>query len=103
MLHRLFAASRLHVIIVITGILQLCWGLTFSLVFAFQCRPIQRPWKLSGPAKCINTRALGIASGVINIIVDVVILILPQYIVWNLQIRRGEKLALTGIFIVGAL
>lgn len=101
-LHRLFAAARLSLVLILIGIFQVCWCIAFTLVFVFQCAPIWQAFQMAG-TKCIEVRAVLIASSVSNIIGDFVILVLPLWIIWHLQISRPKKLALTGIFTIGGL
>lgn len=47
--------------------------------------------------------SLLVSSAAINILTDVSILILPIPIVWHLQITKSQKLAVSGIFLMGGL
>lgn len=105
MMHRLFVPSIWHVtfvILILIGGFQICWCITFLVVNAFQCKPVQIFWDL-GSGHCINNRTAIIVLGITNVTADVVILILPIYIIWGLQMHVRQKLVLTGIFMIGAL
>jgi len=53
------------------------------------------------PKKCpIHMR---LVPGVINLVSDLIILLLPQGIIWNLKISKGKKIGLTLLFAVGVL
>lgn len=43
------------------------------------------------------------AGGILNLILDVTVILLPMPMLWGLQIKRGKKWALTGVFGLGAL
>ena len=68
----------------------------------FQCHPVQRAWNLTVPGTCLNLRAVFIGNAVPNIVTDAIILCMPLYHVWKLHVRAAQKVALTGIFLLGA-
>ena len=51
----------------------------------------------------INEYAMYTASAVIEMLLDIVTLILPWPIIWNLQIDTKRKWNLSGIFLLGGL
>jgi hypothetical protein len=69
------------------------------------CDPPAASWDLSlaPTAKCINKPVFYIASGAINVGTDLVLLLLPWPMVWNLQLPRRQKLGLALIFLTGSL
>ncbi|KAF2130674.1 hypothetical protein P153DRAFT_384935 [Dothidotthia symphoricarpi CBS 119687] len=78
-------------------------GIFFSLVFA--CHPIAASWDptLQPIAVCINRGAIYIATAVIGIITDVLLIALPIPTIWRLQMPLKQKVGLTGIFGVGSI
>lgn len=76
------------------------WWLTLSGIF--QCSPIARAWNPLIEGTCLNLRAVFIGNAVPNIVTDILILTMPIYHVWKLQMRKSQRLALTGIFMLGA-
>lgn len=102
MLHRLFAVTRLRFVLIAVSIFQVCWGIAFSMVFVFQCAPIQGAFSVSR-SNCIDIYAALMVAGISNIIADIVILGLPIYIVRGLQMPYQKKLAVMGIFAIGGL
>ena len=60
-------------------------------------------WDPSIPGVCGNQHAGLLATGIGNIATDLLILSLPVPRVWNMQVSRGSKAALTGIFGIGLL
>lgn len=77
---------------------------TGSIMFYFlQCRPLRSMWDFSVQGVCGNQHAGLLATGVGNITTDLLILSLPVPRVWNMQIARSSKAALTGIFGIGIL
>lgn len=101
---RLFPQKGIRIVIsVLVGILI---AQTISiLVAAFAaCIPFAANWDPTVPgAVCINKEALFIWSSFPNILTDVIMLVLPIRIVWNLHVTTRLKVALTFTFMVGSL
>jgi hypothetical protein len=75
----------------------------FALVFA--CTPRRKIWDVLLPyGRCIDIRAVTIASAALNAVTDILILLLPMPLVWCfLSIPRKQKAALTAVFMTGSL
>jgi hypothetical protein len=69
----------------------------------FHCYPIASNWDpMSYPnAKCINFANFVTGTACVAIFTDVLVLMLPTWIVYNLKIARGQKLMLIGILSLG--
>lgn len=75
---------------------------TFLEIFA--CNPREMFWNLLITKRhCFNINAVNITSAVINSISDFVILLLPQGVIWRLQMPFQKKLGLSAIFLAGFL
>ena len=76
-----------------------------SIVTIFtSCTPLRKVWDLSITwGTCIDRPAQSIASGVLNVTTDFILLILPLPFVWKLKIPTKQKLMLFAVFMVGAL
>ncbi|KAF2235595.1 hypothetical protein EV356DRAFT_523099 [Viridothelium virens] len=78
--------------------------LVFVLCQIFACTPIAKAWDpLITTGHCISTSALEAATGGLNCISDIIILILPQLRIWKLQMSRKKKIQLSLIFLSGIL
>lgn len=69
----------------------------------FGCTPRDKLWYTWLPGKCINRKALDVCSSVFNLICDFAILLLPQKVIWNLQLRAKRKIGISVIFSVGVV
>ncbi|KAF7162414.1 hypothetical protein CNMCM6106_009388 [Aspergillus hiratsukae] len=71
----------------------------------FHCVPIASNWDpMSYPsAKCINFANFVTGTACAAIFTDVLVLMLPTWIVYNLKIARGQKLMLIGILSLGLI
>ncbi|KAF2733121.1 hypothetical protein EJ04DRAFT_565396 [Polyplosphaeria fusca] len=77
-----------------------------SVIVVFvQCQPLAFTW--NGPkgseGKCGNLTANEIGTGVIIMLADFMLLVLPMPILWTLHIPRKEKIMLCGLFALGSL
>ena len=71
------------------------------LVKIWQCNPRERIWNKSVPGHCIEVPILYITSGLFNTLTDVIILLVPVKLVWNLQTRTKKKVGVVAVFTVG--
>lgn len=78
-------------------------GVFFSLVFA--CKPIAASWNplLLGTAVCVNRGAIYIATAVLGVVTDVVLITIPIPTIWGLQMPMKQKVGLIAIFGIGSM
>ena len=82
----------------------IAWAVMTILVAFLLCRPLNYNWNLLPTAgHCGNQRAAYAAVGIVGIFTDVAILILPQPMVWKLQMPVFNKIALTILLCLGTL
>ncbi|KAL2801594.1 hypothetical protein BJX63DRAFT_442175 [Aspergillus granulosus] len=77
-------------------------------VLAFSCFPPAKFWDLTGAAagKCMDPVQQQIfyeANGILNIITDVLIYIVPIPMLWGVRISKRRKCAILGVFGLGIL
>ncbi|KAK7936175.1 hypothetical protein PG985_001670 [Apiospora marii] len=72
-----------------------------TFVIAFSCRPVSKFWTPMGEGICINRRNFDFASACINLVLDVIILIIPQRMIWKLQMPLRRKVGISAIFSIG--
>jgi hypothetical protein len=65
------------------------------------CQPIDSFWHRTKPGKCLNFNLLFLATGIIDTLTDVAILILPVRMAFKLQLPVRTKVAVAGIFALG--
>lgn len=69
----------------------------------FQCYPISSWWELDESRHCINDGVFVMVNGVMNILTDIVMLVLPMPLVRQLQISENKKKSVLIIFLMGAV
>ena len=89
------------------GILVLSWTLAAFFATVFQCIPVRDAWlgidDGGHKGTCINIEASWYANAVFKIVTDVTIVILPIWVVHNIQMHIKEKVALCALFALGLL
>jgi len=91
-------------------VMKVVYGLTLSyLIIAvfgmvFSTNPIEAQWKFWMPKNSsINTFDFYLALAIMNIILDALILAIPQAMVWKLQMSTRRKILVSLVFMLGAL
>lgn len=74
-----------------------------TLVKIFECTPRKKIWERRTPGHCIDLVALLYVTGIVNICSDIAILILPMFVIWNLQLPPMRKLGVSAAFTAGLL
>lgn len=102
---RLFSVKRLRVIVnILMGVL-LAQTMSNLVAASVACIPFAANWwdpKLQATV-CLDKEALFRWSSFPNIITDIIMLVLPVRVVWNLHTTNRLKIALTLTFAVGSL
>jgi len=80
------------------------WSIATILTGCFICRPFAMNWDPTIPGgKCGNQVLSFTVTGVLNLITDVMVLVLPLPYLARLQMELYKKLVLIGVFSVGLL
>ncbi|TVY39345.1 Satratoxin biosynthesis SC1 cluster protein [Lachnellula subtilissima] len=75
-----------------------------TLFEIFSCNPRELNWnKLIDHGSCFNIEALIISAGAINVVSDCVILFLPVFSIWRLQLSTKKKVQISAVFAFGLL
>ena len=69
----------------------------------FQCTPVHKAWDLEAEGSCVNILLAAVIPGSINVLSDIITVLLPVPLIWNLQMQRNRKLQLVGIFLLSGL
>ncbi|KAJ1323263.1 hypothetical protein MN608_11410 [Microdochium nivale] len=82
-------------------IMVVAWGVAFTLVFVFLCDPVKQQWTLERIGKCIDQITVLKALILTNVVTDLFIVVLPVRTVWELQMRKTEKVVVLLCFSMG--
>lgn len=67
------------------------------------CQPPERLWHFWIDGKCINAKLRDVINAIFNLAMDIFMLILPQRMIWSLQISTHRRVGISIIFSVGLL
>jgi hypothetical protein len=101
--------TRMHtefqLIIYITVLIVNFTGLVFTILFAFECRPLTIIFQPSTTitANCIDSIVLYVVSSPINIATDIAIFLIPMPLLTRIQLPRRQKVILVITFSTGLL
>ena len=66
------------------------------------CRPLSYSWDKSIPGgKCGDQKSLDLYIGIVNLLLDICVVVLPMPVLWGLQMAISKKLVLSGMFGLG--
>ena len=100
--HRIFGRERyFRIALWCTGGMLIAWYIGITAVSIFQCEPVQKQWEYTLPGHCLSFYGTFIGVTAPNVFIDLFLLILPVPMLWKLQIRTTQKIALTANFLLG--
>ncbi|TDZ34303.1 hypothetical protein C8035_v010761 [Colletotrichum spinosum] len=72
---------------------------------ALSCSPVSYFWNryLGARGSCINGGLFFFTSGIVNMLDDIVILLVPVPRIWELQMNKRTKFSIFGIMLLGGL
>lgn len=73
------------------------------ITFFALCRPFHKNWDFDLEGQCGNMFLSFLLSAIFNLCLDLAIFFLPMPMLWNLQMSKSRKLALTLVFGVGLM
>ncbi|KAH7038966.1 hypothetical protein B0J12DRAFT_250037, partial [Macrophomina phaseolina] len=94
--------QRLRMTVYAVTVVVTIYSIISSFVFLYACRPITKFWDLRiKHGSCINKLTIPIFNGVMNTATDFIILLLPIFILWRVQVPKRQKIGLILIFMTG--
>lgn len=101
---RIFSTRKFQITAYVVGSIVLALGFAVLFETIFQCSPIAYGWDSTiNPGECIDQTLFYRAVSPINVLTGVLILVMPIPLVWRIQAPRGQKVALTVVFVLGGL
>ncbi|KAI1186179.1 hypothetical protein F5B17DRAFT_441277 [Nemania serpens] len=92
-----FWASHIMIFVVI--------GFYLALIVAFNiaCTPVEANWNvlINGDCTRVDTKYTNISASAFNLISDVLILLIPQRVIWKLNMSTKRKIGVSLVFAVG--
>ncbi|KAF2815341.1 uncharacterized protein BDZ99DRAFT_516074 [Mytilinidion resinicola] len=80
----------------------ICWAMQTILIAFLICRPLSYNWdQVNKSGTCGNTTVAYVSIGVVDVISDIIIFVLPMPLINGLKMRRSSRLATMAIFTLG--
>ncbi len=79
------------------------YSLNAGFSFLYLCTPMDSLWDPSIQGTCVDLYAAFLVSSVLNAVTDIVILLLPLWLLWPLRVRLGQKIAVALALMAGGL
>ena len=77
-------------------------AITFTEIFL--CHPRDKYWNvLITDGHCGNKSTAGTAAGALNALSDIILLLLPQSVIWKLHMPVKKKIGVSAVFLAGFL
>jgi hypothetical protein len=95
--------STFRTICIVNIVISLIFYITCTFVKIFSCTPRSKIWNPFQHGTCINTYAVDLSVGVYNLLLDLIMIAMPHMVIWRIQLNLRQKLAISGLFAVGAL
>ncbi|KAK7742412.1 hypothetical protein SLS53_004558 [Cytospora paraplurivora] len=77
---------------------------TSSIIVALAgCQPLALFWDFWLSGHCINRKSRDTVNAAFNVVMDVIILLLPQLVIWNLHMTSTRKTGVCVVFSVGLI
>ena len=100
---RIFAIHKFRQVIAMVGTAVAITHTSLFFGFVFHCTPIHTFWDHSKRGFCIGQDNFYISGGALNIVGDIIVLTLPLRPIWALHATRGQKIAVSFLFLLGGL
>lgn len=82
---------------------QVAFGVAVIIALNLACIPTRKKWQFWVPGKCINAHTIETVSATFQLASDCLVLVLPQKVIWDLQMSMKKKLGVSIIFSLGVL
>jgi hypothetical protein len=90
--------KKFRIIAHILSGLVVCFAIGSVLTSFLICRPLAGFWDREASARCGNIHLAMMAPGLVNLILEMFIIILPMPWLWRLQMSTDKKIGLTIMF-----
>ncbi|GAP91521.1 putative integral membrane protein [Rosellinia necatrix] len=89
--------------VIALGIVVLGFWIGTVVSDLLNCIPLEWTWlnSLDDPRYCFNYNYYWLATGVVEAVIDIAIILLPIPIIVRLRLNRGKKFGIAGVFLVG--
>lgn len=72
-------------------------------LLVFQCVPRAAIWDATVSGQCLNAGYVNLGAGVVNVCLDICILAIPLWAIWQLKLDKKKKISASAVFGVAVL
>ncbi len=83
--------------------LTMCYCTVVLLEAFLLCRPFAYNWDKTIDGECADTTKAFLSAGIINLLLDVCIVVMPMPLLWKLKMPIANKIGISAMFSLGAL
>ncbi|KAH6711945.1 hypothetical protein BKA61DRAFT_611860 [Leptodontidium sp. MPI-SDFR-AT-0119] len=91
-----------RVVIYMVMFIAVGYSLCGTFAFLYLCQPIRKLWDFTVPGKCVNISKVFLAGAALNAGTDLIMLLLPVWLLWPLHLPAGQKIGVTLILMTGS-
>ncbi|KAJ6790021.1 hypothetical protein PWT90_06746 [Aphanocladium album] len=95
----------INIVLIFVAVMSVVWALGAIFFSTFTCKPVSFYWnKSSHNGQCIARHQYKIGNiiiAVFGMLADIVILVIPMPTLWKSQMRKKQKIAMTGVLGIG--
>ncbi|KAI0813405.1 hypothetical protein GGR55DRAFT_575904 [Xylaria sp. FL0064] len=73
------------------------------IVLNLTCRPFKKAWDKTVEGTCVDIKRIHLGVVIVNLLLDIATLVLPQPVIWSLQMTRLRRAGVSTIFTIGIL
>lgn len=100
---RIFISKRFTIMVWVVLSMVIGYFISCSIAAVFGCEPVSWFWNRDQPGHCMDEIMFFKVNGILNLILDLIVLLLPIPMLWRLQMYTKKKIALSLIFSLGLL
>ncbi|POS74520.1 hypothetical protein DHEL01_v207087 [Diaporthe helianthi] len=97
----MYPRSTFDVTVIVMMVILVLYYVATVIAKIWECDPRPRAWDQSIPGHCIDTLMLVNVDGVFNALTDLIMVILPLRMVWNLKMKVTKKVHVVLAFTFG--
>ena len=95
--------KKLQLAVYIVGAMCIAWWIGLMFGIAFTCFPVESEWNPLVPGKCYELPRVNLAIGIINTLIDIMIVTMPIRVIKDLYLPSKQKIFLCFVFLLGGL
>lgn len=84
-------------------IINVLWYGSCIIATVLACVPREKIWHTWVSGKCIDRKKLDICTAAFNFSMDIFILLLPQRVIWKLQMTKNRRIGISVVFSMGLM